>query len=78
MEDKRNYTVVEAALPTMKALLVERKVDLIPAVIPFAYDPDLSENLAEAFHSRRVRRAHPDAALGRTHRLPAEEPRRHG
>jgi len=41
MEDKRDYTVVEAALPSMKAMLAERKVDLIPAVIPFAYDPEL-------------------------------------
>jgi NitT/TauT family transport system substrate-binding protein len=41
MEDKRDVTIVEAALPTMKAMLAERKVDLIPAVIPFAYDPDL-------------------------------------
>ncbi len=43
MEDKRDYTVVEAALPTMKAMLAERKVDLIPAVIPFAHDPDLKK-----------------------------------
>jgi NitT/TauT family transport system substrate-binding protein len=41
LEDKRDYTVVEAALPSMKAMLAERKVDLIPAVIPFAYDPEL-------------------------------------
>jgi sulfonate transport system substrate-binding protein len=43
MEDKRDYTIVEAALPSMKAMLAERKVDLIPAVIPFAYDPDLQK-----------------------------------
>jgi NitT/TauT family transport system substrate-binding protein len=41
MEDKRDVTIVEAALPSMKAMLVERKVDLIPAVVPFAYAPDL-------------------------------------
>ncbi len=41
MEDKRDYSVVEAALPNMKAMLAERKVDLIPAVIPFAHDPEL-------------------------------------
>jgi sulfonate transport system substrate-binding protein len=41
MEDKRDYTVVESALPSMKAMLAERKVDLIPAVIPFAHDPEL-------------------------------------
>jgi sulfonate transport system substrate-binding protein len=43
LEDKRDYTVVEAALPSMKAMLAERKVDLIPAVIPFAHDPDLQK-----------------------------------
>jgi ABC-type nitrate/sulfonate/bicarbonate transport system substrate-binding protein len=41
MEDKRDVTIVEAALPSMKAMLAERKVDLIPAVIPFAHAPDL-------------------------------------
>jgi NitT/TauT family transport system substrate-binding protein len=41
MEDKRDVTIVEAALPSMKAMLAEHKVDLIPAVIPFAHAPDL-------------------------------------
>lgn len=41
LEDKRDVTIVEAALPSMKAMLAERKVDLIPAVVPFAYEPDL-------------------------------------
>jgi sulfonate transport system substrate-binding protein len=42
LEDKRDFVIVEAALPSMKALLAERKVDLIPGVIPFAYDPELA------------------------------------
>jgi sulfonate transport system substrate-binding protein len=41
LEDKRDFVIVEAPLPSMKALLAERKVDLIPGVIPFAYDPEL-------------------------------------
>ena len=41
LEDKRDYTVVESAFPTMRAMLGERKVDMIPAVIPFSYDPEL-------------------------------------
>src|SRR5262245_6620166 len=41
LEDKRDYVIVEAGLPSMKAMLLEHKVDLIPAVIPFAYDPEL-------------------------------------
>jgi sulfonate transport system substrate-binding protein len=41
LEDKRDYTVIEAPFPTMRAMLVERKVDLVPAVLPFSYDPEL-------------------------------------
>jgi sulfonate transport system substrate-binding protein len=41
LEDKRDYTVVESAFPTMRAMLSEKKVDMIPAVIPFSYDPEL-------------------------------------
>jgi NitT/TauT family transport system substrate-binding protein len=41
LEDKRDYTVVESAFPTMRAMLGEKKVDMIPAVIPFSYDPEL-------------------------------------
>jgi NitT/TauT family transport system substrate-binding protein len=41
LEDKRDYTVVEAPFPTMRAMLAEKKVDLIPAVLPFSADPEL-------------------------------------
>lgn len=41
LEDKRDYTVVEAPFPTMKAMLAEKKVDLVPAVLPFSLDPEL-------------------------------------
>ena len=41
LEDKRDYTVVEAGFGAMKAMLMEKKVDLIPSVLPFAYDPEL-------------------------------------
>jgi sulfonate transport system substrate-binding protein len=41
LEDKRDYTVAEAPFPTMRAMLAEKKVDLIPAVIPFSFDPEL-------------------------------------
>jgi hypothetical protein len=41
LQDKRDVTIVEGALPSMKAMLMEHKVDLIPAVIPFAHDPEL-------------------------------------
>jgi len=41
LEDRRDYTVVEAAFPTMRAMLAEKKVEMIPAVVPFSFDPEL-------------------------------------
>ena len=41
LEDKRDYTVIESPFPTMRAMLGEKKVDMIPAVVPFSYDPEL-------------------------------------
>jgi sulfonate transport system substrate-binding protein len=41
LEDKRDYTAVEAPFPAMRAMLAERKVDLIPGVLPFSLDPEL-------------------------------------
>jgi NitT/TauT family transport system substrate-binding protein len=41
LEDKRDYTVLETPFPTMKAMLAQKKVDLIPAVLPFSLDPEL-------------------------------------
>jgi NitT/TauT family transport system substrate-binding protein len=41
LEDKRDYTMLEGPLPAMPAMLLEKKVDLIPAVLPFALNPKL-------------------------------------
>ena len=41
LEAKRDYVIVEAPLPTMRAMLAEKKADLIPTVPPFAFDPAL-------------------------------------
>src|SRR5215831_15180125 len=41
LEDKRDYTIVEAPFPTMRAMLTEKKVDLVPAVLPFSTSPEL-------------------------------------
>jgi sulfonate transport system substrate-binding protein len=43
LEDKRDYTVIEAPFPAMRAMLSEKKVDLVPAVLPFALDPELKK-----------------------------------
>jgi ABC-type nitrate/sulfonate/bicarbonate transport system substrate-binding protein len=52
MEDKRDYTVVEAQFPSMRAMLAERKVDLVGVVPPFAYDPRFKETTRVLFHMR--------------------------
>jgi ABC-type nitrate/sulfonate/bicarbonate transport system substrate-binding protein len=44
LEDKRDYTVVEAPFPTMKAMLMQKKADLATFVPPFAFDPELRQN----------------------------------
>jgi NitT/TauT family transport system substrate-binding protein len=52
LEDKRDYTVLEAPLPTMKAILLEKKADLISSVAPFAYDPELNRLARPLFVQR--------------------------
>jgi NitT/TauT family transport system substrate-binding protein len=43
LEEKRDYTMVESPLPAMPAVLLEKKADLVPAVLPFAFNPKLRE-----------------------------------
>ena len=52
LENKRDYTVIEAPFPAMKAMLAEHKVDLIPAVLPFALDPELNQIATVLFTSK--------------------------
>ena len=44
LQDKRDYTVIEAPFPTMGALLKDKKADLVSAVMPFALSPLLKEH----------------------------------
>jgi sulfonate transport system substrate-binding protein len=41
LEANKDYTVVEAPFPAMRAMLSERKADLVSAVPPFSLDPAL-------------------------------------
>ena len=76
--DKRDFTVIEAPLPTMPAMLNDKKADLVTAVMPFALNP----------HAQRDRRAavRPDArprplavrVLDRAAIVHRQEPRRAG
>ena len=43
LEDKRDYTMIEAPFPTMKAMLAQKKADLAPFVAPFSFDPELKQ-----------------------------------
>jgi sulfonate transport system substrate-binding protein len=52
LEPNRDYTVVEAPFPAMRAMLAEKKVDLIPAVLPFSYDPALQSIARDLFVQR--------------------------
>jgi len=49
LEANRDYTMVEAPFPAMRAMLAEHKVDLIPAVLPFSYDPQLRDIARDLF-----------------------------
>jgi sulfonate transport system substrate-binding protein len=52
LEDKRDYSIVEAPFPTMRAMLTEKKVDLVPAVVPFALDPELRKVARTLFDTK--------------------------
>jgi sulfonate transport system substrate-binding protein len=41
LDPKTDVTFVEIPLPSMKAVLLEKKADLISAVTPFSWDPEL-------------------------------------
>jgi NitT/TauT family transport system substrate-binding protein len=58
LDDKKDVTIVEAAFPNMKAMLGEKKVDLIPGVIPFSLDPQLRSMTRVLFTQKQ--------AVGRT------------
>lgn len=52
LEINRDYTTVEAPFPAMRAMLAEKKVDFIPAILPFTYDPELEKIARPLFTSR--------------------------
>jgi sulfonate transport system substrate-binding protein len=54
LEDKRDYTMLEAPLPAMAAMLSEKKADLIPAVMPFALNPKLKEEGKVLFEQKDI------------------------
>jgi sulfonate transport system substrate-binding protein len=49
MDDKKDVQIIEAAFPNMKALLSEKRAELIPGVLPFAYDAALRKEARTLF-----------------------------
>src|SRR5262249_56407697 len=49
LEPNRDYTIIEAPFPGMKSMLMEKKTDLIAAVLPFMLDPELKKNARSLF-----------------------------
>lgn len=58
IDDKKDVSIVEAAFPNMRNMLETHKVDLIPGVLPFSYNPDLLKVAHPLFTQRQ--------AVGRT------------
>jgi len=54
LEEKRDYTMLEGPLPAMPAMLSEKKVDLIPAVLPFSFNPKLKEEGKVLFEQKEA------------------------
>jgi ABC-type nitrate/sulfonate/bicarbonate transport system substrate-binding protein len=52
LEDKRDYTVVEAQFPAMRAMLGEKKVSMIQGTLPFSLDPELRQIARPLFTSK--------------------------
>ncbi|HKT20637.1 MAG TPA: ABC transporter substrate-binding protein [Stellaceae bacterium] len=49
LSDKRDVTIIEAPIPTMGAMLSERKADLIAWVLPFTANPKAHEDARTLF-----------------------------
>jgi sulfonate transport system substrate-binding protein len=54
LQEPRDLTMFEVQLPQMKAVLVERKVDLIMSVLPFSVDPGLLDIARTLFTQREA------------------------
>jgi len=50
--DTRDYTVIEAPFPTQKAILKDRKADLVVTALPFSYDPEILDMANTLFDTR--------------------------
>jgi ABC-type nitrate/sulfonate/bicarbonate transport system substrate-binding protein len=49
IDDRKDVNIVEAPFPNMRAMLLEKKVDLIPGVLPFSMHPALRKDAHALF-----------------------------
>jgi sulfonate transport system substrate-binding protein len=54
LEDRRDYNVIEAPFPTMKAVLLDRKADLVVTTTPFVFDPELQDKARTLFTQKEA------------------------
>src|SRR5215831_4266693 len=54
LEDRRDFTTIEAQFPNMRAVLTDRKADLVTATLPFAYDPEMERISRTLFYGREA------------------------
>ena len=54
LEPNRDYVQIEAPLPSMRAILADKKADLVPLVVPFSFDPELRRIAKPLFYNRDV------------------------
>ncbi|HZT51584.1 MAG TPA: ABC transporter substrate-binding protein [Stellaceae bacterium] len=49
LQDKRDVTIVEGPIPALPAMLLEKKIDLFPFVLPFSADPKVHAQVRVLF-----------------------------
>ena len=54
LDEKKDVIFLEAALPNMKAMLLEKKVQLVPGVVPFSLDPELRRATRVLFTQKQI------------------------
>jgi NitT/TauT family transport system substrate-binding protein len=54
LADRRDFTTIEAQFPNMRAVLSDRKADLVTATLPFAFDPEMEKISRTLFYGREA------------------------
>src|SRR6516165_2825885 len=54
LADRRDFTTIEAQFPNMRAVLSDRKADLVTATLPFAFDSEMEKISRTLFYGREA------------------------